>query len=370
MNKDIDIAYLIDVNFERGGAPISTKLLAEGVSRKFNVCVIKPNNKFEKEIGFPVVHIKEFTDCVPYMLLHPIKWLRFCKCLKKIIDASDCKILHSHMPNIGMAVGLLKIFKKIDPKIKLVYTDREHTAYLKLIHKIRYWLLIANQYDAIITLSSVSFDYWKKWSKKSVIDKIYNTASLEFENNSFIKKSYFSPLSIIMVGRIVSDKGWPLGIEIIKKNPNYRYTLVMSYFDELQKKEATELIEDIVNLPNVDIYFNLSLEEVKKMYQQVDILVMTSEKESFGRTAVEAMSQGCAVIGTQVGGLPEVIGKSENCLCRSVEPFCERLKFYAEHYDILEQDKEFFFNRYKNNFSVSQNIEKHCALYCSLLERD
>lgn len=365
--KKIDIGYLIDVNFERGGAPISTKILAEGIRHSYDVCVIKPSNRFEKQSNIQVVSIKEFSDCVPFMLFHPFKWFHLCSCLEKIINASDYKILHSHMPNVGMAVGLLKIFKRIDSGIKLVYTDREHVAYLKKIHKIRYWFFIAKQYDAIVTLSDVSFYYWRRLAKCAEIRKIYNTASLEFENGCF-EKRHFSPLKVIMVGRIASDKGWPLGIEIIKKNHNCHYTLLMSYFDGVQEKEAKELIRDIENYPNVDIFFNQSLDEVKNLYQQVDILVMTSEKESFGRTAVEAMSQGCVVIGTQVGGLPEVIGKSENCLPRVSEPFCERLNYYSNHCNVLERDKEFFFNRYLEKFSMSQNIEQHCKLYHSLME--
>ena len=369
MNRNMDIAYLIDVNFERGGAPISTKILAEGMSQSYNVCVIKPYNKSETETKIPIVSVTDCIDCVPFMVFHPIRWLDFCRDLEEVINNLDCKILHSHMPNVGIAVGLLKMLKKIDPAIKLVYTDREHVAYLRWIHKIRYWFFIAKRYDAIITLSDISFNYWRKWTKIADVRKIYNTASLEFENTTFRKK-HFSPLRVIMVGRIVSDKGWPLGIEIIKKNRKCHYTLVISFFDEDQKREAEKLIRDIIDFSNVDIYFNLSLAEVRKLYQKVDILVMTSERESFGRTAVEAMSQGCAVVGTQVGGLPEVIGKPENCLCRVAESFCNRLDFYGEHYDVLEQDKEFFYNRYIKLFSMSQNIENHCLLYHSLLERN
>lgn len=367
MNNRISIAFVIDVNFERGGAPISTKVLADEMKKYYDVCVIKPLKIDEQQLDIRVVPIPCFKDNVPFMLLHPIKWIELCKKLENIINESNFQIIHAHMPNVGMAIGLLRMLKRINSSIKLVYTDREHVAYLRLIHRIRYILLIAKHYDAIVTLSDVSCLYWSRKVKDAKVTKIYNTASKEFEH-CFLEKKAFSPLRIIMVGRIVSDKGWPLGIEIIKNSPEYHYTLVISYFDDDQNIEAEKLINEIKNYSNIDIYYNLSLTEIRELYRQVDVLVMTSERESFGRTAVEAMSQGCAVIGTQVGGLPEVIGKADNCLPREMSAFCSKLKFYEQNPETLKQDKEFFYLRYLNNFSLANNSEKHRRLYQMLLE--
>lgn len=360
------ISYLIDVNFERGGAPISTKILAEGMCNWYDVCIMKPYNALEAEDVVQILPIEEFSDCVPHMLFHPFKWLYLCSKLEKIIKSADNRILHAHMPNVGMALGFLKMRGKISPSTKLVYTDREHVAYLRWIHRIRYEFFIASQYDAVITLSETSRAYWKKKVKTARVEKIYNTASEEFEGSSMSPKHH-SLMSVIMVGRVASDKGWQLGIEIIKKSKKYRFVVVMSYFDEAQKAEADDLLKAIRDFSNVKIYFNLPLGEIKKLYQQSDILVMPSRRESFGRTAVEAMSQRCVVIGTQVGGLPEVIGKPENCLPRETDAFCERLDFYSRNPDDLEEDKNFFFKRYSQNFSMEQNINKHRELYNALL---
>lgn len=366
MDRD-HIGYLIDVNFERGGAPISTKILAEEMSNWYDVSILKPHNMIEPKTDLRILPINEFTDNVPFMLFHPLQWLRLCRALEKVIKASNYQILHAHMPNVGMALGFLKMCGKIDPSIKLVYTDREHVAYLRWIHRIRYQFFIGSCYDAVITLSESNYLYWKRTVKAAKVVKIYNTASKEFEGDGF-REIYSSPLKVIMVGRIVSDKGWPLGIDIIKNAPQHHYTIVMSFFNEEQQKEAEELLAEVKNNSNVEVYFNLSLSEIKKLYQQSDILVMPSKRESFGRTAVEAMSQSCVVIGTQVGGLPEVIGKKENCLPRQTSTFCERLKFYSNNPDELEKDKILFFTRYLQNFSTVHNIEKHRMLYTSLLE--
>ena len=43
-----------------------------------------------------------------------------------------------------------------------------------------------------------------------------------------------------------------------------------------------------------------------------DLLLLPSEQESFGLVALEAMSCGVPVVGSRVGGLPEVVLHGEN----------------------------------------------------------
>ena len=48
-------------------------------------------------------------------------------------------------------------------------------------------------------------------------------------------------------------------------------------------------------------------EELNKWYNQMDIVLMPSRSEGFGLTAIEAMSNGCVMVASNVGGLPEVV---------------------------------------------------------------
>jgi glycosyltransferase involved in cell wall biosynthesis len=47
--------------------------------------------------------------------------------------------------------------------------------------------------------------------------------------------------------------------------------------------------------------------DMPRIMKAIDILVVPSWTESFGRVAVEGMAAGCAVVGTAAGGLPEII---------------------------------------------------------------
>lgn len=52
-------------------------------------------------------------------------------------------------------------------------------------------------------------------------------------------------------------------------------------------------------------------EELSKYYSQMDVVLMPSRSEGFGLTAIEAMSHGCVVVASNIGGLPEVVCDGE-----------------------------------------------------------
>ena len=357
------IGFFIDVNFNRGGAPISTKILAEGIAREnYESVIVKPYSQTEEKIkNIKVMQIKEFENEFPFMLLHPIKWIRLCKYIYKNIKQEKYDIIHANMPFSGMAIGMLKKLNLLGD-IFLIYTDREHVADLKWYHRIRYKIFIANEFNKIITISQKSERYWNKIRKDKNTSTIYNTATSAYEELTS-KENKENKLEVLFVGRIAKDKNWKLAIEIAQKLPECNIVFIWSYFNEEQKQEAEDMHQKLVENSNITIKYNLNVDDIKSYYAKADIFIMTSRREAFGRTAVEAMSQKTVVIGTNVGGIPEVISKKENILEADSTKFLERIRFYDKNRKELEQDKEFFYQRYKKNFSLKANIDNYNKIY-------
>jgi glycosyltransferase involved in cell wall biosynthesis len=84
---------------------------------------------------------------------------------------------------------------------------------------------------------------------------------------------------------------------------------------EMNKQETINKVLETAKLLKVDgkvIVETFQPEEMHHVYNGADLYVMASQMESFGLVYAEALSCGIPVIGTSVGGVPEVIddGKS------------------------------------------------------------
>ncbi|MGA2586879.1 MAG: N-acetyl-alpha-D-glucosaminyl L-malate synthase BshA [Candidatus Aminicenantales bacterium] len=60
-----------------------------------------------------------------------------------------------------------------------------------------------------------------------------------------------------------------------------------------------------------DVHFLGEQDQLEPLFFCTDLFLLPSEQESFGLTALEAMNCGVPVIGTDIGGLPEVIAQGE-----------------------------------------------------------
>jgi glycosyltransferase involved in cell wall biosynthesis len=61
-----------------------------------------------------------------------------------------------------------------------------------------------------------------------------------------------------------------------------------------------------------DVLFLGKQENVSELYSISDLKLLLSEKESFGLVLLEAMACGVPCIGTEIGGIPEVIEHGTN----------------------------------------------------------
>jgi glycosyltransferase involved in cell wall biosynthesis len=72
----------------------------------------------------------------------------------------------------------------------------------------------------------------------------------------------------------------------------------------------------------------------------IDIFVLPSYSEAFSNSLLEAMACGCCVVGSRVGGTPELIGENERGLLfqsRNVEDLAEKLLLLARNTELRKQ---------------------------------
>lgn len=105
---------------------------------------------------------------------------------------------------------------------------------------------------------------------------------------------------LVFVGNLIPRKNVNSLIEA-KKIAKTNYNLVI-VGDGPEKENLKKLSKDIDN-----VYFTGARRDVENILPSCDILVLPSHTESFGLVLIEALASNCGVIGSNVGGIKEII---------------------------------------------------------------
>ena len=108
-------------------------------------------------------------------------------------------------------------------------------------------------------------------------------------------------------------------------------------------------------------------EELNKWYGQMDIVLMPSRSEGFGLTAIEAMANGCVMVASNVGGLPEVVRDGVCGLLHRTEDVHDM----AEKISALLGDEELYSRlRAQSLIEVEKySFQRYAESICDLYER-
>ncbi|SHS34594.1 glycoside hydrolase family protein [Mycobacteroides abscessus subsp. abscessus] len=112
-------------------------------------------------------------------------------------------------------------------------------------------------------------------------------------------------------------------------------------------------------------------DSVEELYSISDLMLLLSEKESFGLVALEAMACGVPCIGTNVGGIPEVIDHGQSgyiCELGDIEDMSEKAIDLLQHPQKHQQFSEASVKLVRGKFQATTIVKQYEDLYKSLLQ--
>jgi glycosyltransferase involved in cell wall biosynthesis len=142
------------------------------------------------------------------------------------------------------------------------------------------------------------------------------------------------------------NKGGMLLIQLAKALPDIQFQGIIGGYRK-------QIVYD--GLPNLRYLEHTT--KIKDVYAETWVLIMPSKEETWGRTAVEAMSSGIPVIANPTAGLKEC--------CGPAALYCERddLDAWVQTLRRLKTDREFFNARSRLAVERARALDPDPGLY-------
>ena len=382
--KKYKILYLMEFPIDlAGGGQMSTQTLCEGLLDEFETVAVCPSLLEKKARNYPfrVVEYQSDENREKNKILRVLNFFRRIGSFYRIVRKEHPDLIHVSMSESLITYGFLRCLG-IFSGIPFVYTDRG-LAYGYRKHSKCCILSTLKYADRLITTTHFNEGLWKAEGVKTEVTVIPNTigkAFLKFDPDERARLRAAQgfekgDLVIGFAGRISEEKDWDF-VPVLTKALHdagvvFKVALVISVYEE-QDVAITERIRGEISSQigeeNLVYRQDLSQQEMADYYYAVDIFVMSSSFESFGKAAVEAMSRKCVVLSTTAGGLPEVIGKEEDLYTKeTVDKFVQRVRQLQEDADLMEKEREYFRDRYLNNYTLDVHLDRHRNLYNEIL---
>ena len=224
----------------------------------------------------------------------------------KLARKNNYQINHTHFifPD-----GVLAFAAKMLQKIPFIITAHgsDVPGYnpdrFKLLHKILIplWKLITSNAEKVVLPSKNLETLVKKINPKLKTAIIPNGIDLNKFSSNVMKKK-----QILIVTRMFKRKGVQYFLEAVKGlKHDYHINIVGDgpYLKSL--KEISRLNDLKINFRG---YLDNLSDQLKKLYEESEIFVFTSESENFPVVLLEAMISGMAIITTNDTGCAEVVG--------------------------------------------------------------
>ncbi|MCO6495077.1 MAG: N-acetyl-alpha-D-glucosaminyl L-malate synthase BshA [Bacteroidetes bacterium] len=356
-----------------GSGVMATELGKVLAQRGFEVHFISYNiparlTHFHGNVFFHEVSVKSYPlfDYVPYETILASK-------IVDIVLRQNLDILHAHyaIPHASAAIMAKMILKEKGIDIPLVTTL--HGTDITLVGRNPTYKPVVeysiNNSEAVTAVSeSLKSDTKSIFNIKNEIDVIYNFVHVD--ESEKLKDDDFR-ISIA-----------PNGERILVHSSNFRKVKriedVLKVFNEVNKQLPSKLviigdgperdaIEDLcqkLQLCNSIIFLGRQ-EAVYEILANCDLFLLTSETESFGLAALEAMACGTPVVSTNAGGIPEV---NKDGYSGFLLPVGDVKGMADKALYILSSDerlKQFSNNALKHakEFSIDKAIDGYCKIY-------
>ena len=389
-NKSINILYFENVAVLGGAAIVFRNLIKEIKKEEgVNLVVVCPEGElaevFRKDgIRVEIVNSKKIvrTSNPLNLILYILKFFQVNLKLIKIIRKYNIDILHAN--SLGAHIYSLFAAKLTSiPNIWHLHDILKERKSNQLL--CTFLSKMANQIVVVshaVKKSLVDFGI-----NSNKIKVIYNGLDLKWWNPEIYDKTYLykeftvnkASIKIGIIGELVELKGQDIflytGVNLLKKGyKNLRFYIVG---DELYKNE-NRYKEDLYQISKINnfedyITFTGRRNDIPNILSFLDVILVCSRyPDSLPTVVLEAMAMGKVVIGTNIGGIPEMIVNDETGILvppNDPETLAKAILGLINQPDKIKEMGIKARERIKTKFTIEKNVLMVRNLYQELLKK-
>lgn len=302
---------------EVSGAEFSMLLLMLGF-KNYEIALIAPEGELLQRArakGIRVIPIRANSTKMTRNLFGLLRglfkmWL-VSRDLKKIISIEQPNILHAN----SIRAGIIASFTRRPKQTKLIWHIHDNLSMDMVGRGIRF--LAQSSVNKIVGVSKANANNFAISSAlKAMTTFIYNAVETTSTSTKSIRPELGVNSTSFVVGVVGQITPWKRQEDAIdafqvfvREHPNSELWIVgapkfnaenLSYEEKLKNQVKKYDLTDKVR-------FLGFREDIANVMFSIDVLVLPSENEPFGRVIIEAMLAGKPVIATNGGGVPEII---------------------------------------------------------------
>lgn len=329
--------------------------------------------KFDKNIYYHEVEVSDY-----YVFRYPPYDLSLASKLAQIAKLKELDLLHVHYA-IPHAVCALLAKQMVGDHLKVVTTlhgtDITVLAQDESISDLIKFAI--NQSDAV---TAVSQDLINETELTLQIDR-----PIDLTYN-FVDKRVYYPREVSKLRSEFADPEEKILMHVSNFRPVKRVLDVVDIFRQVSEEVKCRLLlvgegPDLAKVVHKVKEYGLSdrvtfcgrQDDVAQVISLADVLLLPSEKESFGLVALEAMACGVPTVGSNAGGIPELIIQGETGFLSNVgdvESMSRNVKLLLTNQELYKRMSEACLQRARFKFCNDLIRSQYEKIYYRVLGRD
>ncbi|MCY9189347.1 N-acetyl-alpha-D-glucosaminyl L-malate synthase BshA [Bacillus mojavensis] len=360
-----------------GSGIIATELGKQLAEKGHEIHFITSSIPFRLNTYHPNIHFHEVEVNQYAVFKYPPYDLTLASKIAEVAERENLDIIHAHyaLPHAVCAYLAKQMLKRnIGIVTTLHGTDITVLGYdPSLKELIRFAIEASDRVTAVSSaLAAETYDLIKPEKKIETIynfidERVYlkkNTAAIKEKHGILPDEKVVIHVSNFRKVKRVQDV-----IQVFRNIAGKTKAKLLLVGDGPEKSVACELVrkygleKQVLMLGNQD--------RVEELYSISDLKLLLSEKESFGLVLLEAMACGVPCIGTNIGGIPEVIKNNVSGFLvdvGDVEAASAKAVRILEDEQLSKQFTEAAMEMLNNEFSSQKIVSKYEQIYADLAE--